>query len=71
MAGEALVEQLRSLGACAPGCNGRCAICPDEVARQAADEIERLRAELNGAAHNRFYDQRDGYFEGVEDGKRR
>ena len=39
-------------------------------------EIERLRdhvaalsAELDGAASNRFYDQRDAYFEGVKDGR--
>ena len=34
---------------------------------EAANEIERLRVELEGAAHNRFFDQRDAYFEGKRD----
>lgn len=33
------------------------------------DEIASLRADVDGAAHNRFYDQRDAYFEGLKDGK--
>lgn len=50
------------------------------MCRSAADDIERLvemlgeaearhRIELQGAADNRFYDQRDAYFEGLADGK--
>jgi hypothetical protein len=30
-------------------------------------EVESLRADLDGAAHNRFFDQRDAYFEGLKD----
>lgn len=45
-----LIEQLRSLGACESGCNGRCERCPDDVARVAADEIVRLTATLEAAA---------------------
>ncbi len=33
------------------------------------DCLASLKAEVDGAAHNRFYDQRDGYFEGLRDGK--
>jgi hypothetical protein len=47
------------------------------LARSAANEIERLieiinsqKAEINGLNDNRFYDQRDGYFEGLADGQR-
>jgi hypothetical protein len=46
------------------------------LAHTSANEIERLseivgslRADLEGAAHNRFYDQRDAYFDGVDDGR--
>lgn len=35
------------------------------------DEIASMKCDLEGAAHNRFYDQAEGYFEGLEDGKRR
>lgn len=42
----------------------------DGLMTEAADAIERLQAELDGALHNRFFDQRDAYFDGVEDGKR-
>lgn len=37
-----LVARLRRLSFCSPGCSGRCLECPDEIAREAADEIERL-----------------------------
>jgi len=40
-----IIERLRLVNACAAGCGGRCSECPDTVAREAADEIERLRAE--------------------------
>lgn len=33
------------------------------------DHLASLKAEIDGAALNRFYDQRDGYFEGLADGK--
>ena len=40
----------------------------DEIANL-LDEIASLKADIEGAAHNRFYDQRDGYFEGLRDAK--
>jgi len=40
-----IVKRLRLINACAAGCNGRCLECPDTVAHEAADEIERLREE--------------------------
>lgn len=39
---KSVVERLRNLGACEPGCEGRCDFCPDEAGREAADLIERL-----------------------------
>jgi hypothetical protein len=48
------------------------------LARTAAGEIERLMEiadslgkDLEGAIHNRFYDQADAYFEGRKDAERR
>ncbi len=48
----------------------------DPLVSRAIAEIERLRNEvaslrtdIEGAAHNRFYDQRDAYFEGVSGGE--
>ena len=41
----------------------------NDLMTAAANEIERLRADLDGAAHNRFFDQRDAYFEGLKDAK--
>ncbi len=35
--------------------------------RALLDAIESMCAEIDGAAHNRFYDQRDAYFESVKD----
>jgi hypothetical protein len=35
----------------------------------ALDEVDALKIDLEGASHNRFYDQRDAYFEGLSDGK--
>lgn len=32
------------------------------------EEVKSLRIELERAAHNRFFDHRDGYFEGLKDG---
>lgn len=40
-----IVERLRLMLACDPDCEGRCMDCPTSVARDAADEILRLRAE--------------------------
>lgn len=44
--GVELVERLRNLRACEPGCEGRCDFCPDEVGREAADLIATLNAAL-------------------------
>ena len=48
----------------------------DQLMQDAADLIDQLReeiadlkAQVEGASHNRFYDQRDGYYEGLRDGK--
>lgn len=38
-----------------------------QAAIAALDEVDALKVDLNGAAHNRFYDQADAYFEGVKD----
>lgn len=47
------------------------------LAHTAANEIERLtemagdlQAQLQGAIDNSFYDQRDAYFDGKEEGRR-
>jgi hypothetical protein len=39
-----IIERLRAMLACDPECEGRCQDCPNSVAGDAADEIERLRA---------------------------
>ena len=46
-----IVERLRLMLACDPGCEGRCHDCPTSVASEAADEIERLRATLQRIAN--------------------
>lgn len=43
-----IVERLRFLCACIPGCDGSCTECPDIVAWNGADEIERLRKDNAG-----------------------
>lgn len=40
----------------------------DEARSVLLSLIDSLRADVEGAAHNRFFDQRDGYFEGLKDG---
>ena len=42
-------------------------VIPDPLCQAAANMIESLAADVEGAAHNRFYDQADAYFEGVKD----
>lgn len=42
-----IVERLRLMLACDPGCEGRCSDCPTSIAADAASEIERLRAEVS------------------------
>lgn len=44
-----IVERLRLMLACDPGCEGRCYDCPTSIAADAAAEIERLRAERDAA----------------------
>ena len=41
-----LVTKLLTLSACAAGCEGRCRVCPDEVAREAGKAIEQLSARI-------------------------
>ena len=41
-----LITRLKSQSACEPGCEGRCKVCPDDTAKEAAAEIERLTAEV-------------------------
>lgn len=43
--------------------------CMREQLYELRDEVDQLRIELEGAAHNRQFDQRDAYFEGCEDAK--
>lgn len=45
-----IVERLRDLDVCDSGCGGRCTVCPQDVVREAADEIERLRSPIPDAA---------------------
>ena len=66
-----IVERLRRLGACEPGCGGRCTACPDTVASEAADEIERLSKyettvrriawDYIELSYDKAYNQRDEY----------
>lgn len=45
-----IVERLRLMLACDPGCEGRCHDCPTSVASDAATEIERLREKCDKQA---------------------
>lgn len=47
--GDNLIEKLRDLNACEPGCYGRCTVCPNLVAQEAAEAIERLTRERDEA----------------------
>lgn len=38
-----IVTRLRESSSCDPECQGRCSQCPDDLSREAANEIERLR----------------------------
>lgn len=49
-----IVERLRLMLACDPGCEGRCMDCPTSVAMAAADEIERMRAAVEAARQEGF-----------------
>jgi hypothetical protein len=40
---EALPQRLRELDVCESGCEGRCRECPQDVANDAANEIQTLR----------------------------
>lgn len=43
---EDILPRLRKMNACTSGCYGRCKECPNDLAAEAAKEIERLRGEL-------------------------
>lgn len=43
---EELIERLENLGACVPGCEGRCTFCPDEVGREAATVLRTMQEEI-------------------------
>jgi hypothetical protein len=40
-----LIERLREISACDPGCQGRCRECPNDVIEEAIAEIKRLRCD--------------------------
>jgi len=63
------LDRLRALLG-AGGCYAQavCAVAANEIEHLRA-QVASLKIELEGAAHNRFYDQRDAYFEGREDGR--
>ena len=66
-----IVERLRSMLACDPGCEGRCHDCPTSVASDAANEIERLSKyettvkriawDYIELSYDKAYNQRDEY----------
>lgn len=60
---EALIQDLLSS---ADHCPARDVIAAGLIANM-REEINSLKTDLEGAAHNRFYDQADAYFEGVKD----
>lgn len=39
----------------------------DKLMQDAADLIQSMSADIEGAAHNRFYDQADAHWQGVKD----
>ena len=41
-----LIKQLREMNVCDPECRGRCQLCPDEVALEAASAIEDMSQDI-------------------------